>query len=157
MLDTFANTESGSMKRRVAEFLSVAPCPACRGTRLKPEALSVTFEGLDVADLSALPIAELSTLIDLAVERATGALDGAESVGRTGGQAVRRDAGQPVDAGGSAPAEGDELLLSDEPDELEGEIRDDVDGVRRVVSIDQKPIGRTHARTSPPIRACSVT
>ena len=51
------------MKRRVAQFLTVAPCPACHGKRLKPEALSVTFEGLDVADLSELPLAELSTLI----------------------------------------------------------------------------------------------
>ncbi|WP_242612905.1 hypothetical protein [Janibacter limosus] len=63
MLDTFAKTKSGSMKRRVAQFLTVAPCPACHGKRLKPEALSVTFEGLDVADLSELPLAELSTLI----------------------------------------------------------------------------------------------
>ena len=112
VLDTFANTKSESMKRRVAEFLSVAPCPACQGKRLKPEALAVTFEGLDVADLSALPLAELSTLIDQAVERAAGALDGAESAGRTAGQADRRDAGQRIDAGGSAPAAVEDALLS---------------------------------------------
>ncbi|WME23838.2 excinuclease ABC subunit UvrA [Brachybacterium sp. GU-2] len=113
VLDTFANTKSESMKRRVAEFLSVAPCPACHGKRLKPEALSVTFEGLDVADLSALPLAELSTLIDQAVERAAGALDGAESAGRTGGQADRRDAGQRIDdAGGSAPAAVEDARMS---------------------------------------------
>lgn len=81
VLDTFANTKSGSMKRRVAQFLTVAPCPACHGKRLKPEALSVTFDGLDIADLSALPLAELSTLIDRAVERATSALDRADSAG----------------------------------------------------------------------------
>ncbi|UQN29881.1 excinuclease ABC subunit UvrA [Brachybacterium kimchii] len=109
VLDTFANTKSESMKRRVAEFLSVAPCPACHGKRLKPEALSVTFEGLDVADLSALPLAELSTLIDQAVERATGALDRAESSGSTGGQADRRDAGQRADSAGSAPAGADDV------------------------------------------------
>lgn len=39
--------------------------------------------------------------------------------------------------------QGDDLLLSDEPDELHGSIAGDLTGVRRVVSIDQKPIGRT--------------
>lgn len=112
VLDTFANTKSGSMKRRVAEFLTVAPCPACHGKRLKPEALSVTFDGLDIADLSALPLAELSTLIDRAVERATSALDGAESAGSTGGRAGRRDAGQRADAGGSAPAVVEDARMS---------------------------------------------
>lgn len=103
VLDTFANSKSGSMKRRVAQFLTVAPCPACHGKRLKPEALSVTFEGLDVADLSALPLAELSTLIEEAVERATGDLDGTETAGQALDEAARRDAVQQrVDAGGSA-------------------------------------------------------
>ena len=37
VLDTFANTKSEAMKRRVAQFLTVAPCPACHGKRLKPE------------------------------------------------------------------------------------------------------------------------
>ncbi|MGP5080138.1 excinuclease ABC subunit A, partial [Brachybacterium alimentarium] len=105
MLDTFANTKSVSMKRRVAQFLTVAPCPACHGKRLKPEALSVTFEGLDVADLSSLPLAELSTLIEEAVERATGDLDGTETAGQALDNAARRDAVQQrVDAGGSAHA-----------------------------------------------------
>ncbi|MDN5684908.1 MAG: excinuclease ABC subunit A, partial [Corynebacterium glyciniphilum] len=103
VLDTFANTKSGSMKRRVAQFLTAAPCPACHGKRLKPEALSVTFEGLDVADLSDLPLTELSTLIEEAVERATGDLDGTETAGQALGEAARRDAVQQrVDAGGSA-------------------------------------------------------
>ena len=103
VLDTFANSKSGSMKRRVAQFLTVAPCPACHGKRLKPQALSVTFEGLDIADLSALPLAELSTLIEEAVERATGDLDGTETAGQALDEAARRDAvRQRVDAGGSA-------------------------------------------------------
>ena len=105
VLDTFAKTKSGSMKRRVAQFLTVAPCPACHGKRLKPEALSVTFEGLDVADLSELPLAELSTLIEEAVERATGDLDGTETAGQALDNAAPRDAVQQrVDAGGSAHA-----------------------------------------------------
>lgn len=40
-------------------------------------------------------------------------------------------------------AEADALLLSDESDVLEGSVAGDLAGVRRVVSIDQRPIGRT--------------
>ena len=67
VLDTFANTKSASMKRRVAQFMSAAVCPVCYGKRLKPEALTVTFEGLDIADFSALPLRELAELLESVV------------------------------------------------------------------------------------------
>lgn len=38
-------------------------CATCGGTLLKPEALSVTFEGLDIAEFSALPLARLAELL----------------------------------------------------------------------------------------------
>lgn len=63
ILDTFANTKSAGMKRRVAGFLSVALCPVCQGKRLKPEALSVTIAGLDIAEFSELPLRELMTVL----------------------------------------------------------------------------------------------
>ncbi len=69
ILDTFANTKSASMKRRVAQFLTATVCPACNGKRLKPEALSVTFEGRDIAELSQLPLRELATILSRVVTR----------------------------------------------------------------------------------------
>ena len=33
-------------------------CPVCNGKRLKPEALSVTFAGMDIAEISRLPLKE---------------------------------------------------------------------------------------------------
>jgi excinuclease ABC subunit A len=50
------------MKRRVAHFLSSSDCPVCRGKRLKPEALSVKFSGLDISELSRLPLKRLDEL-----------------------------------------------------------------------------------------------
>ena len=50
--------------------------------------------------------------------------------------------GRPIQADEPVP-DGDEMLLSDEPEELQGSVAGDLTGVRRVVSIDQKPIGRT--------------
>jgi excinuclease ABC subunit A len=44
-----------------AGFMRQVPCPACRGTRLKPAALAVTVGGRSIADFCALPIGELAT------------------------------------------------------------------------------------------------
>ncbi len=62
VLDTFANTKSAAVKKRVSQFVGSGPCPECHGKRLKPEALSVTFEGLDIADLSRLTLDQLAAL-----------------------------------------------------------------------------------------------
>jgi excinuclease ABC subunit A len=63
VLQTYATTQSAMMKRRVAKFLSSADCPTCKGKRLKPEALSVTFAGLDIADISRLSLKSLGRLL----------------------------------------------------------------------------------------------
>ncbi len=62
VLETFARTQSATMKRRVAQFLVSTDCPACRGKRLRPEALAVTFAGLDVTELSRQPLERLASL-----------------------------------------------------------------------------------------------
>jgi excinuclease ABC subunit A len=63
VLQTFATTQSAMMKRRVAQFLSSSDCPVCKGKRLKPEALSVTFAGMDITDISRLPLKGLRDLL----------------------------------------------------------------------------------------------
>lgn len=60
VLDTFASTKSALVKRRVGQFVSSTACPECGGRRLKAESLSVTFEGMDVAEFTARPIEELA-------------------------------------------------------------------------------------------------
>jgi len=62
VLETFAKTESASMKRRVAQYLVSNDCPTCKGKRLRPEALSVTFAGLDIADMSRQPLKRLAAI-----------------------------------------------------------------------------------------------
>ena len=63
VLQTFATTQSAMMKRRVAQFLSSTDCPVCNGKRLRPEALSVTFAGMDIAEISRLPLKRLGELL----------------------------------------------------------------------------------------------
>jgi excinuclease ABC subunit A len=63
VMQTFANTESASMKKRVARYMVGLECPTCRGRRLRPEALAVTFAGLDITELSRLPLERLAGLL----------------------------------------------------------------------------------------------
>jgi len=59
VLSTFATTQSALMKRRVAQYMLSTECSECNGKRLRREALSVTFAGLDIAELSRLPLKQL--------------------------------------------------------------------------------------------------
>src|ERR1700742_1285648 len=63
VLQTFATTQSALMKKRVAQYMLSRECPRCHGKRLRAESLSVTFAGLDIADMSRLPLKRLSHLV----------------------------------------------------------------------------------------------
>jgi excinuclease ABC subunit A len=63
VLHTFATTESASIKKRVARYMIGALCPTCGGKRLRRESLSVRFAGLDLADMSRLPLKRLAALL----------------------------------------------------------------------------------------------
>jgi excinuclease ABC subunit A len=63
LFHTFGNTQSQMMKRRVMQYMVASDCANCRGKRLKPEALQVTFAGMDIADVSRLPLTRLSALL----------------------------------------------------------------------------------------------
>lgn len=64
VLDTFANSKSERMREKAAAFMESVQCPACRGTRLKPDALAVTFEGRDITQIAAMPLRELAALME---------------------------------------------------------------------------------------------
>lgn len=68
VMETFANTQSASMKRRVAQYLESTECDVCHGKRLRPEALSVRFAGLDIADMSHQPLKRIIELLRPAAE-----------------------------------------------------------------------------------------
>ena len=73
VLHTYATTGSAMMKKRVARYLLGGDCPACRGRKLRPEALAVKFAGLDIAALSALPLHDVAAKLQAALaDRAAG-------------------------------------------------------------------------------------
>ena len=63
VLQTFATTESASMKKRVSQYMISTECPTCHGKRLKPDALKVKFDGLDIADISRVPLKKLAQIV----------------------------------------------------------------------------------------------
>ncbi|HHA2817601.1 TPA: excinuclease ABC subunit A [Stenotrophomonas maltophilia] len=64
VLNTFANTQSALMRKRVSRYMEGRLCPACHGKRLKPEALSVTFAGVDIGEFMRLPLDQLAALLE---------------------------------------------------------------------------------------------
>jgi excinuclease ABC subunit A len=70
LLHTLGHTESALTRKRILQFLASTECPACHGKRLRPESLSVKFAGLDIAEISALPLTRLNDLLRSTASRA---------------------------------------------------------------------------------------
>ncbi|MFD5477806.1 ATP-binding cassette domain-containing protein [Streptomyces hawaiiensis] len=70
VMKTFSDSKSPALRAKAERFLTSAPCPACGGSRLRPEALAVTFGGRTIAELAALPLAELAAGLDATSEAA---------------------------------------------------------------------------------------
>ncbi|RFS26348.1 excinuclease ABC subunit A [Chitinophaga silvatica] len=63
VMHTFGTTESQAMKKRVMQYMISKECPECKGKRLGKNALAVTFEGMDITDMSRLPLKQLAALM----------------------------------------------------------------------------------------------
>ncbi|MEU4466804.1 excinuclease ABC subunit UvrA [Streptomyces sp. NPDC024017] len=64
VMKTFSDSKSPALRAKAEGFLTSAPCPACGGSRLRPEAMAVTFGGRTIAELAALPLVELAAGLD---------------------------------------------------------------------------------------------
>ncbi|HEY9027821.1 MAG TPA: excinuclease ABC subunit A, partial [Burkholderiaceae bacterium] len=104
VLHTFATTQSALMKKRVSRYMVGGPCPVCEGKRLKREALSVTFAGVDIGVLGQMSLDRVVALLEPA---AAGRFDDAAPTPArdafTRAQA-KADTARRVAAGGSAHA-----------------------------------------------------
>ncbi|WP_312171314.1 excinuclease ABC subunit UvrA [Microbacterium sp.] len=84
VLNTFANSKSAKMREKAASFMVSVRCPMCEGRRLKPEALAVTFAGLDITEMAGMPLADLAALLETALDPS----HGGSVLGDSGGQAL---------------------------------------------------------------------
>jgi excinuclease ABC subunit A len=78
VMQTFANSQSQLMKKRVARFMLGNECPLCHGKRLRKESLSVKFAALDISDMSRQPLVRLH---DIFAPYATGKSTAASGAG----------------------------------------------------------------------------
>ncbi|MFF4182422.1 ATP-binding cassette domain-containing protein [Streptomyces sp. NPDC001691] len=63
VLKTFAESKSPTLRAKAERFLTATGCPVCGGRRLRAEALAVTFAGRTIAELVALPLTALASLL----------------------------------------------------------------------------------------------
>lgn len=98
VLRTFATTQSALMKKRVARFMSGTICSLCAGKRLKREALSVTFFGIDIGTMLQLPLHDLVTILTPA---AAGQFEAAPDAAVLALAAMRKDTARRVTRGAS--------------------------------------------------------
>ncbi|MEA5042446.1 MAG: excinuclease ABC subunit UvrA [Oscillibacter ruminantium] len=54
----YHETQSDSVKRELEEFMAEQPCPACKGQRLRKEALAVTVGDLSIHDFTQLSVVD---------------------------------------------------------------------------------------------------
>jgi excinuclease ABC subunit A len=61
--DKYNDTKSEYLQKTLEDYMRVSTCHSCKGTRLKPESLAVKIEGLNISQLTALPIDSLDQLL----------------------------------------------------------------------------------------------
>ncbi|MCR5687574.1 MAG: excinuclease ABC subunit UvrA [Lachnospiraceae bacterium] len=60
----YRETASESSKAEYETFMRFTPCEACGGRRLKPGALAVTLGGMNIYEMTAMPVTDLKRFID---------------------------------------------------------------------------------------------
>ncbi|SDK48352.1 excinuclease ABC subunit A [Nonomuraea maritima] len=58
-----AEAESDSARERFEGYMREIPCPACKGSRLKPVSLAVTVSGKSISEVSAMSIGECAKFL----------------------------------------------------------------------------------------------
>jgi excinuclease ABC subunit A len=52
----YRETNSEYIREKISEYMSDRPCPTCQGQRLRPEALAVTVDGINILKITEWPV-----------------------------------------------------------------------------------------------------
>ncbi len=52
----YRETNSDYVREKISEYMSDRPCPTCQGKRLRPEAIAVTVDGINIIEATAWPV-----------------------------------------------------------------------------------------------------
>ncbi len=65
----FLEDESERIREEIEEFIVEKPCPACKGSRLRDEALAVLIDGKSIWDITNMPVGKAKEWFDTLPER----------------------------------------------------------------------------------------
>ncbi|HVA30201.1 MAG TPA: excinuclease ABC subunit UvrA, partial [Gaiellaceae bacterium] len=60
----YKETDSSQQRERIEEYMSLRPCPVCKGARLKPEVLAVTVAGRSIHEFTEMSVARALAFLD---------------------------------------------------------------------------------------------
>jgi len=60
----YLETDSDYVRKKIEQYMQILPCPSCHGKRLKPEYLSVTIDGKNIAHVTEMSISEARNFFD---------------------------------------------------------------------------------------------
>ena len=60
----YRETDSEGMRERIEEFMAVVPCPACKGSRLRPESRAVLVGGMAIHEFTHLSVRQALRWVD---------------------------------------------------------------------------------------------
>jgi len=60
----FVESDSDFVKEEISKYMSVQPCPACQGMRLKPEAIAVEVHGQSIVEVTRMSIGQAQSFFE---------------------------------------------------------------------------------------------
>jgi excinuclease ABC subunit A len=60
----YRETDSSQQRERIEEYMTLRPCPECKGARLKPEVLAVTIGDRNIHDFTRMSVTRALTFVD---------------------------------------------------------------------------------------------
>mgnify|MGYP001940708645 CR=1 FL=1 len=63
LTNTLAETQSDTLRKRVLSYMESRTCETCGGRRLNPKALKVTYAGMSIDELGALPLDRVHAIL----------------------------------------------------------------------------------------------
>ena len=60
----YRETDSSTARERIEEYMSLRPCPVCKGARLKPEVLAVTVGDRSIYEFTTMSVARALSFLD---------------------------------------------------------------------------------------------
>ena len=98
LMRNLAKTQSATQREKLEAFRAEGPCPTCGGKRLRPAALAVTFAGVDIAELAAMPLSEVCALLDKGLEEQARGTDRHGAAASSAARSLVKDFGARVEA-----------------------------------------------------------